>query len=75
MTPETDDLDPPLFLTMVDNRSPAIMCLAHAQAFERMMIQYEIPHTIYELDDPEDHTCHACNLAVEQDRPRIILPH
>lgn len=75
MTQIDDDLDQPLFFTMIGNKSPTIMCLAHAQAFERMMMVHEIPHTIYELDEPDNHVCQACELANELNKPRIILPH
>lgn len=54
-----------------------IMCERHAQAFEISMLDAEIPHTIYELDDDdaENARCHACDLQDELTRPRIILPN
>jgi|LakMenEpi13Sep09_1017268.scaffolds.fasta_scaffold02637_3 hypothetical protein len=74
---QTDDTIEPMYFTMVANKSPTIMCERHAQAFEIMMMQHEIPHTIYEMDESEEHECQACNLkdtVDEMTRPKIILP-
>jgi hypothetical protein len=65
----------PMYFTMLMDRSPAIMCENHARAFEQVMIAHDIPHTIYELEDDDEHECHACNLQYELTKPRIILPN
>ena len=66
------------FLVAVGETLPAMMCESHARAFEALMMEQELLHTIYELDDGDGpYKCHACDLQVAQeeaDRPKIILP-
>ena len=67
------------FLISVGDATPAIMCENHARAFEQLMMDEGLIHTIYELDDGDGpYKCHACDLQVAQEeanRPRIILPN
>jgi len=67
------------FLVAVGAMTPTMMCEYHARAFERLMLEHEQPHTIYELEDEDgEHECHACDLKAtieEAERPRIILPN
>jgi len=66
------------FLTAVGDLTPTMMCEYHARAFERMMIEHDQPHTIYELEDEDQHACHVCDLKEtidEANRPKIILPN
>ena len=72
---QPENFNEPMYFTMVNNKSPTIMCEKHAMAFEALMLQHEIPHTIYELEDDDEHECHACNLQYELTKPRIILPN
>ena len=75
--PLTDDFVEKMYFTMVANKSPTIMCENHARAFETLMIQHDLPHTIYELDDDDslNAVCQACDLHHELNKPRIILPN
>jgi hypothetical protein len=71
------------FLITAGTNTPVVVCEKHAQAFETLMIEQEVPHTILELDlvDTPKH-CHACDLVIAKDyaermkqaQPRIILP-
>lgn len=70
-------INEPMYFTMVMDKSPTIMCEKHAMAFEHIMMQEDVPHTIYELEDEDTNNvvCQACNLTDELNRPRIILPN
>jgi hypothetical protein len=71
------------FLVTAGANTPVIMCEPHAQAFEAIMIERAVPHTILELEveDTPKH-CHACDLVIAKDyaermkqaQPRIIIP-
>lgn len=75
--PQTEDFIEKMYFTMIANKSPNIMCEKHAMAFETLMVQHDIPHTIYELEDEdsENAVCQACDLHHELTKPRIILPN
>lgn len=73
------------FLVSVGEGTPTIVCERHAQAFESLMIEQSVPHTILELEQEDTPKyCHACDLVVAKDyvkrreerenQPRIILP-
>lgn len=74
---EDENFVEPMYFTMVADKSPTIMCEKHAMAFEQLMIQHDIPHTIYELEDDDslNAVCQACDLHYELNKPRIILPN
>ena len=66
------------YLVTSNDNPPVIMCEKHAQMFEKIMTLAQIPHTIYELDDEDNHKkCQACNLLpdIVDNMPRIILPN
>ena len=66
------------FLITIGEHTPAILCEKHAKTFEQTMIAGNVPHTIYEMDEDDEHyNCHACKMAEakeEASRPHIILP-
>jgi len=66
----------PLFVCAIEQNT-MLLCERHARAFELAALAAGTPHTIYELDDDDilGYKCHACDLKVELDRPRIILPN
>lgn len=53
-----------------------ILCENHAKAFEAAAMVAETPHSIIEMEDEDidGHTCQACDLHNELNKPRIILP-
>ena len=72
------ELNESKFLVSTNENPPVIMCEKHAKVFEMVMTMANIPHTIYELDDEDNHkNCQACNLWADviDNQPRIILPH
>ena len=69
-------------LVSAGENAPSIMCERHAQAFEAIMIEKDVPHTILELDEEDTPKhCHACDLVVakeyaervRQAQPKIII--
>ena len=55
---------------------PMMLCEKHARMFEFIMMEHEMPHTIYELDDEEiedEYPCMACHLD-DITKPKLILP-
>lgn len=51
------------------------LCEAHARAFQNIMLAAGQEPQIWAMDPDDDpRVCQACDL-VDQQRPRIILPH
>lgn len=73
-----EEIKEPKYLVSSNDNPPVIMCERHAQMFEKVMTIAKIPHTIYELEDEDNHKkCHACNLTgdIRNQIPKIILPN
>ena len=73
------------YLVTVAEHTPSILCEKHARAFEQHFIAEAIAHTIYEMDEDDEHYhCHACDLIKAKEyvtqlqeaanKPKIILP-
>jgi hypothetical protein len=72
------DMNNSKYLVTINDNPPVIMCEKHAQLFEKITLVDNLPCTIYELDDEDNHKkCHACNLLLDiiDNQPRIILPN
>jgi hypothetical protein len=68
--------EPTLFLVMVAEKAPVIMCERHSSTYQALCADINLPATVVPLtpEDAATHKCMVCDLADELTRPHIILP-
>lgn len=73
---ETTNTAPSLYLVMVAEKAPVIMCELHSQTYQLLCQEINMPATRVEMtaEDAREHKCQVCDLAEELTRPHIILP-
>jgi hypothetical protein len=65
-----------LFLVMVAEKAPVIMCERHSSTYQALCADINLPATVVPMpaEDVTTHKCMVCDLADELTRPHIILP-
>jgi len=73
---ETTTPAPSLYLVLVAEKAPVIMCELHSQTYQLLCQEINMPATRVEMtaEDAAEHKCQVCDLAEELTRPHIILP-
>ena len=68
--------EPTLFLVMVAEKAPVIMCERHSSTYQALCAEVGLPATVVPMlaEDAAEHKCMVCDLADELTRPHIILP-
>lgn len=73
---ETAATTPSLYLVLVAEKAPVIMCELHSQTYQLLCKEINLPATTIPMtaEDRAEHKCMVCDLAEELTRPHIILP-